>query len=132
VLRRYGLWIESIEQIFSRVCRDAGLSDLIPHDMRYTATTIRRRAAVDALTAMKITGHKAIAVFRRYHTVNGPDLPAAQACIDTYVSSATAAKITNGCTEWRQISVKPRQNFTAGVAEWVDAQDLKSKLQQPT
>ena len=40
------------------------------HDFRHTATTNLRRAGVDALTAMKITGHKTMAVFKRYNTID--------------------------------------------------------------
>ena len=48
---------------------------------------------MDALTAMKITGHKTMARLRRYNTIDEPDLSAAQARIDTYLN-ATATKIT--------------------------------------
>jgi hypothetical protein len=51
---------------------------------------------VDALTAMKITGHKTMAVFKRYNTIDEPDLSAAQACVDMYMGSATAIKTTFG------------------------------------
>ena len=91
VFTRKGRRIRSIREIFSRVCRDAGLTDVVFHAFRHTATTNLRRAGVDALTAMKITDHKTMAVFRRYNTVDEPDLSAAQARIDAYVS-ATATK----------------------------------------
>jgi integrase len=95
VFTRRGQRIVSIRQIFSRVCRDVGLTDVAFHTLRHTATTNLRRAGVDALTAMKITGHKTMAVFRRYNTIDEPDLSAAQARVDAYLS-ATATKITDG------------------------------------
>ena len=44
------------------------------HDHRRTATTTLRRANVDALTAVKITGHKTMAVFTRYNTIDEDNL----------------------------------------------------------
>jgi hypothetical protein len=42
-----------------------------------------RRAGVGALTAMKISEHNAMAVFKRYHTIDEDDLMAAQQHMDT-------------------------------------------------
>jgi integrase len=60
------------------VWRDAELTDMVVHDLRHTATTNLRRSGVDALTARKVTDHKSMAVFRRYNTVDEPDLAVAQ------------------------------------------------------
>ena len=85
--RGRGQPIKSIREIFSRVCRDVGLKDVVFHDHRHTATTNLRRADVDALTAMKITGHKTMAVFKRYNTIDEDDLTAAQRRMDTYMDT---------------------------------------------
>jgi integrase len=87
VFTRRGRPIKSVREIFSRVCRDTGLTDLVFHDLRHTATTNLRRAGVDALTAMKITGHKTMAVFKRYNTIDEDDLKAAQRQMDTYMDT---------------------------------------------
>jgi integrase len=87
VFTRQGQPIKSIREIFTRVCRDAGLSDVVFHDLRHTATTNLRRAGVDALTAMRITGHKTMAVFKRYNTINEDDLTTAQRRMDTYMDT---------------------------------------------
>jgi integrase len=63
VFTRNGLRIKSIREIFSRVCRDAGLTNVVFHDQRHTVTTTLRRAGVDAFTAMRITGHITMAVW---------------------------------------------------------------------
>jgi hypothetical protein len=42
---------------------------------------------VGALTAMKITGHKTMAVFKRYDTIDEQDLKAAQRRMDTYMDT---------------------------------------------
>jgi integrase len=65
------------------------LTDLVFHDTRHTATTNLRRAGVDALTAMKITDHKTMAVFKRYNTIDEDDLTAAQRQLDTYMDTKT-------------------------------------------
>jgi integrase len=69
------------------VCRDAGITNFVFHDLRHTAATNLRRAGVDALTAMKITGHKTMAVFRRYNTIDEDDLLAARRRMDTYMDT---------------------------------------------
>jgi integrase len=95
VFTRKGRRIASIREIFSRVCREMGLTGVVFHTLCRTATTNLRRAGVDALTAMKLTGHKTMAVFQRYNTIDEPDLSAAQARVDAYLSAA-ATKITDG------------------------------------
>ena len=87
VFTRQGQRMTSIREIFARVCRVMGLTDLVFHDLRHTATTNLRRAGVDALTAMKITGHKTMAVFKRYNTIDEDDLTAAQRRMDTYMDT---------------------------------------------
>ena len=86
VFMRKAQRITSIREIFGRVCRDVGLSDVVFHDLHHTATMNLRRAGVDALTGMKITGHKTMAVFKRYNPIDEPDLLAAQIRVDAYVS----------------------------------------------
>jgi integrase len=89
VFTRRGKPIKSVREIFNRVRREVGLTDLVFHDTRHTATTNLRRAGVDALTAMKITGHKTMAVFKRYNTIDEDDLTAAQRQLDTYMDTKT-------------------------------------------
>jgi hypothetical protein len=69
------------------VCRDVGLVDVVGNDLCHTATTNMGRAGVDALSAMKISGHKTMAVFKRYDTVDEDDLTAAQRQMDTYMDT---------------------------------------------
>lgn len=85
VFTRRGQPIKSVREVCGRVCHDVGLTDVVFHDLRHTATTNLRRAGVDALTAMKITGHKTMAVFKRYNTIDEPDLVAGQQRVDGYL-----------------------------------------------
>ncbi|MDO8475810.1 MAG: hypothetical protein Q7W02_06365 [Candidatus Rokubacteria bacterium] len=55
-------------------CRRAGVPGRIPHDFRRTAVRNLERAAVPRSVAMKITGHRTEAVYRRYAIVNDADL----------------------------------------------------------
>jgi len=79
--------VKSIKRVFTRVRQETGITNAVFHDLRHTATTNLRRAGVDALTAMKITGHKTMAVFKRYNTIDEQDLKAAQRRMDTYMDT---------------------------------------------
>jgi integrase len=87
VFTRHGQRIKSVREVFARVCADIGIADFVFHDLRHTAVTNLRRAGVDALTAMKITGHKTMAVFKRYNTIDEDDLLAARRRMDTYMDT---------------------------------------------
>ena len=56
------------------VCRLAGVPKRIPHDFRRTAVRSLERAGVPRSVAMKLTGHKTEAVYRRYAIVCEADL----------------------------------------------------------
>ena len=70
-----------------RVRQETGITNTVFHDFRHTATTNLRRAGVDTLTTMKITGHKTMVVFTRYNTIDEHDLKAAQRRMDTYMDT---------------------------------------------
>jgi integrase len=85
VFTHNGQRVKSIKRVFARVRQQTGITNTVFHDFRHTATTNLRRAGVDALTAMKITGHKTMAVFKRYNTIDEQDLKVAQRQRDTYM-----------------------------------------------
>jgi integrase len=79
--------VKSIKRVFMKVRQETGTTNSVFHDFRHTTTTYLRRVGVDALTVMKITGHKTMAVFKRYNTIDEDDLIAAQRRMDTYMDT---------------------------------------------
>lgn len=81
----------AVRRAFETACRQAGISGVVFHDLRHTFVTNLRRAGVDALTAMKISGHKTMAVFKRYNTIDAADLHQAIGQMDTSMDTSAAA-----------------------------------------
>jgi integrase len=55
-------------------CTAAGLPGLLIHDLRRSAVRNMEQAGVSRSVAMKLTGHKTEAVYRRYAIVSQADL----------------------------------------------------------
>ena len=79
-----------ISAAFQKACDKAGLKDVVFHDSRHSFCTNMRRAGVDTLTIMAISGHKSIAVFKRYNTIAPQDLQKAIRQLGTYMDTDTA------------------------------------------
>jgi integrase len=58
---------------FQRACRRAGIKELCFHDFRHTAITNMRKAGVNISVIMAISGHKTMAMFRRYNRIDLDD-----------------------------------------------------------
>jgi integrase len=78
----------SITHAFVRASRKASVANATFHDLRHTFTTNARRAGIDHLTIMKITGHKTMSVFKRDNTVDEADLRQAMSQMDTYMDTS--------------------------------------------
>jgi integrase len=74
VFHRYGRPIKSLLRAWMRACRDAGRPGLLLHDLRRSAVRNLERAGISRSAAMKLTGHKTEAVYRRYAIVAESDL----------------------------------------------------------
>ena len=90
-----GRSIGSIKTAFQGACRRAGIEGFHFHDFRHTAVTNMRRAGIDHLTIMKITGHKTLAVFKRYNSFRVNDLKDAASRFNTYLTLAHTPQVTD-------------------------------------
>lgn len=74
VFHRRGKQIKDFYGSWKVACEKAGVQKRIPHDFRRAAVRNLERATVPHSVAMKITGHKTEAVYRRYAIVSEADL----------------------------------------------------------
>jgi integrase len=65
-----GSQISDFRGAWKKACKLAGVPGRIPHDFRRTAVRNLERAGVSRSAAMKMTGHKTEAVYRRYAIVD--------------------------------------------------------------
>lgn len=82
--------IVSIKGAFKAACKASGITNFRFHDFRHTAITNLRRAGVDTLTIMQISGHKTMVCFTRYNSFREADLIAAAQKSNTYLTLAHA------------------------------------------
>ena len=82
--------IRSIKGAFKAACKTAGITNFRFHDFRHTAITNLRRAGVDTLTIMQISGHKTMVCFSRYNSFREADLIAAAKKSNAYLTLAHA------------------------------------------
>lgn len=69
-------------------CANAGMPDLLFHDLRRSAVRNMERAGIPRKVAMSISGHKTENVYRRYDIVGERDLSDAMARMNDYLAAA--------------------------------------------
>jgi integrase len=74
VFTRNGQPIPDVRYGHKEACEKAGIWDFRFHDFRHCAITNWRRKGVDFITIMKASGHRSLAMFQRYNTVDERDL----------------------------------------------------------
>lgn len=74
VFHRNGKPIRSYSGAWDAACTKAGVDGRLVHDLRRTAVRNLERAGVSRSVAMKLTGHKTEAVYRRYAITSTADL----------------------------------------------------------
>ncbi len=88
VFHRAGRPIKDYRKAWANACTAAGVPGRIPHDFRRTAVRNLERARVSRSSAMKLTGHKTEAVYRRYAIVEEADLAEAVSKLQALKSNA--------------------------------------------
>lgn len=70
----FGLRPDSITQAFKRICKRAGIEGLHFHDLRHEATSSFFEKGLSIMEVSSITGHKDLAMLRRYTHLKAEDL----------------------------------------------------------
>ncbi len=63
-----------LKEDFRKACKEAWIENFSFHDLRHVAIKNWRKAGHDYFKIMKATGHKTMAVFKRYNTVDDEEL----------------------------------------------------------
>ncbi|MEN6439411.1 MAG: tyrosine-type recombinase/integrase [Syntrophobacter sp.] len=69
----------------ARAAEKAAISDFRFHDLRHTFSTNMRRAGVEEVVTMKLTGHRTMSMYCRYSTVDLDDAREAMAKFESYL-----------------------------------------------
>ena len=74
VFHRNGTPVKSFRKAWETACEAIGQPNLVPHDMRRSATRNFRKAGLSENEGMAMTGHKTNSVYRRYDIIDEEDL----------------------------------------------------------
>jgi integrase len=77
---------------FTALCGELGIADLHFHDLRHTALTRMGEAGVDIFVMQALSGHKTLAMLKRYVHTNPARLRAAMDTIEAHASRIDASK----------------------------------------
>lgn len=80
-----GNLLGNFRRSFQRACKRAGIKGLCFHDFRHTAITNMRKAEVNISIIMAISGHKTMAMFRRYNRIDLDDGREAMRKLEIYL-----------------------------------------------
>ena len=92
VFHRNGKPIRSYAGAWDAACTKAGVDGRLVHDLRRTAVRNLERAGESRSVAMKLTGHKTEAVYRRYAITSTADLAEGVAKLATLHGSEKATR----------------------------------------
>lgn len=92
VFHRDGRPIRSYACAWNAACKAVGLAGRLVHDLRRTAVRNLERAGVSRSVAMKLTGHKTEAVYRRYAITSAADLSEGVAKLATLHGAAAGSR----------------------------------------
>ena len=74
VFLRKGKPFDEVKKSFKTACKNAGITDFTFHDLRHCAINNLRLAGNDYFKIMAVSGHKTMAVFKRYNLVTEEEL----------------------------------------------------------
>ena len=74
MFHRWGKPIASFRKAFKAAAAAAGISALVPRDMRRSAVRNFRRAGLSEHEGMKLSGHETDSIYRRYDIISDDDL----------------------------------------------------------
>ena len=94
VFHRNGKPIRSYSSAWDTACKKAGVAGHLVHDLRRTAVRNLERAGVSRSVAMKLTGHKTEAVYRRYAITSAADLSEGVAKLAGLHNAAPSASVS--------------------------------------
>ena len=82
--------MSGLRRAWRTACNNAGRPGLLLHDLRRSAVRNLERASISRSVAMKLTGHKTEAVYRRYAIVVESDLREAGTKLAATLGTAAA------------------------------------------
>ena len=84
--------IRNIRKGFFNACQRAGIKNFHFHDLRHTYNTNMRKAGVDQSVIMKLTGHKTLAMFNRYNTIDQDDAISAMDKLNAFLEMQNSSE----------------------------------------
>ena len=80
--------IGDFRKAFDTAASAAGITELLPHDLRRSAIRNLVRAGVKETVAMRLSGHRTRSVFDRYNIVSEDDLIDASKKLEAFLAEA--------------------------------------------
>jgi len=115
---------------FQSALRKAGIKDFRFHDLRHTFASHLVMASVDLKTVQELLGHKTFQMTLRYSHLSRDHKRRAINTLGRRLDTIWTPKTKGGKEEklahYLDLLYNPKLGDFAGVAEWVDAVDLKS------
>ena len=87
VFHRNGKAIKSFRKAWKTACEAIGRPDLVPHDMRRSATRNFRKAGLSENEGMAMTGHLTNSIYRRYDIIDEEDMKESMGKVQDYLKA---------------------------------------------